>query len=323
MAHSSCPNIYKVFDLYLSGYSSGPSPINCTMNQSSCDLSYGPTAPYETKSYAVAAGFYYAGYGNFEWYCNNVVFSQDIEDIVPNPEDYELFLYINDYGGSPYLSNASSYNGVTGYKVIYNTTYNSFHTMCKSAIKVYAISDLIPDCPPGKIWDPLTGTCIECIEESCFYIEEPYNDVINYLHPNIYNYTIKMNFNCINKVVPRDTTVYLSYIGGSAKNGIDFIAPKEVIIKQGTNEIDFQIEVLDCFTEDKYFYIDIYDGCDDPYLINILSCGYDYEDSYDHRKYGTCCDYIPKDFIEWVNYHNYEHFYNLKPHVTKNANDKE
>ncbi len=31
----------------------------------------------------------------------------------------------------------------------------------------------------------------------------------------------------------------------------------------------------------------------------------------------TCCDYVPKDFIAWSDYHNYEHFYGLPPVITK------
>ena len=222
--------------------------------------------------------------------------------------------------GSQYRTYSYTYTFIETYwRSYYGAWYNRYHTHEKRLFPYYVFFADEPETPPGWRFPPGPNPGpLEPIPY-CLNLDGP----SKLCEPTVYTYTISID----DYYIPEDDIeIFLSYIGGSAKNNIDFYAPNKIILPSGKNNISFNIEIKNINIFDpKNFKIsmlginiitkeEIYE-CEEPFIIEI-NCDED-QKYYDYRKYGTCCDYAPKDFIEWSDYHNYEKFYKLDPIVTK------
>jgi len=164
-------------------------------------------------------------------------------------------------------------------------------------------------CPPGTIYNPKTGTCDELPDWTW---DEELNKYIPFVclevhgedeikEPGIYKYIIGFDDRWEDDIIKEDTVVSLSYIGGTAKNDVDFFAPIQVTIPMHQKEVEIEIEfkVLD---ENLNFFItpgsEIYVACEEFEVEIFLDKYFDYS-QYDDRRYTTCCRYYSLHFNDW------------------------
>ena len=111
-------------------------------------------------------------------------------------------------------------------------------------------------------------------------------------------------------LVTSDTTIYLTYTGSTAIYGTSFLAPTKVIIKNGRNYVDFEIDVLNHKTTyGKYISLS-------GSSVELLSCGIvempllsykstpknEYDEVY--REPGKdCCLFYDKTHETWRDYY--------------------
>ena len=158
--------------------------------------------------------------------------------------------------------------------------------------------------------------CSECSNSYCIDIESESKYIVggeSVMYPNsIWTYKAELKFDDWEKCrVDMKRTMAISYAGSTITNGVDFIGQTEIVFESGETIKYFEIEIMNAVFE-----------YDQKIIINSASsimkqCDGSSSEYTVLRKQPTttCCDFVPKDFVNWADYHNYDEFYGLDPFV--------
>ena len=168
-------------------------------------------------------------------------------------------------------------------------------------------------CPPGTEFNPITGGCDEIdtwtwdeeineyVPKWCVAISGEDNEIIRngkYIFTIFISPTPEKEY-----LKDHNVLVWLSYLGGTAIEGLDFNGPDMVIIPIGKTSVTFEIDILQ-LTENKNIKISTtsneYTNCGE-YSIEILGDEYGkYFDYTDYENKGTtCCRYYSLHYNDW------------------------
>lgn len=169
--------------------------------------------------------------------------------------------------------------------------------------------DFIDPCPPGTTFNPNTGTCDVLPEykwDGSEYILKVPGD-IDYIPPQLCDgqtitYTLRYNGVDTIETCEAETKIfYISYAGSTLTNGVDFDGPTSITFTESGSK-DFDIVIFD-YAETTSGKIII--NIEDPYgeCPNYIEI-FDIEDCSPNEPSieTSCCNYVPKDFIEWSNF---------------------
>ncbi len=164
------------------------------------------------------------------------------------------------------------------------------------------------------------SVCSECVNAYCLEMDLIDKYIVNdvpVLYPNsIWRISAKLIFNDWEKCnIDKERVLYISYAGTTLVKGSEFDGPTEIIFPAGELTTEFEIEIYDItFSAEKMLMINATSTeigeCDDNPLLGGIRV-------FPKQPYSTCCDFVPKDFVAWSDYHNYEKFYGLEPFITK------
>jgi len=160
--------------------------------------------------------------------------------------------------------------------------------------------------------------CSECLDAYCLDLELMNGYVSEYgrvlLPSSVFEYKAELIFDDWDKCkIDVGRTMTISYAGSTLENGVDFIGPTEIFFPEGELIVYFEVEILEMnFYSNKILMIDGKSQDISVCKDSMLSYPVLYK-----IPYSTCCDFVPKDFVAWSDYHNYDKFYGLEPFITK------
>lgn len=159
-----------------------------------------------------------------------------------------------------------------------------------------------------------------CSEDDCLDITGP--DTIDFSIKATNEFAISLLTTCPQDTYEEETMVRISYAGSTAKKDIDFIAPDYVIMEKGKNSVTFDLTLLQCLDETTIIRMSV-QSVDTDSRLGITECGLkeviniacsDWNPSMRegvnkcyvksppcmNTTAKTCSDFVPKDYVEWV-----------------------